>query len=123
MGWMRYMLLGDWGQQMDLEDQRAEIDQLKRSLRHRHAVPNNDSEIERLSAENDELKLYVAALYRLLIQKRIATPDEIRTLVEKVDAADGQADGAFRGDVVPGRPTAVPPESRTGGRNPFADLE
>lgn len=123
MGWMRYMLLGDWGQQMDLEEQRDEIDQLKRSLRTRHAFGNTDSEIARLSSENDELKLYVAALYRLLIQKRVATPDEIRTLVEKVDAADGQADGAFRGDVVPGRPTAARQEPRPGDPSPFADLQ
>jgi len=123
MGWMRYMLLGDWGQQMDLQEQRDEIDQLKRSLRTRSAFDNTGAEIARLSAENDELKLYVAALYRLLIQKRVATPEEIRTLVEKVDRADGQTDGAFRGDVVPGRPNAVPQEPRPGDRNPFADFQ
>ncbi len=33
MGWGRMLLLGDWGQQMDIHDQRADIEALKRQIR------------------------------------------------------------------------------------------
>lgn len=88
---------------MDLEEQRREIQRLKRRMVARHApsqFDNTESDLDRLQEENDELKLYVATLFRLLVSKGITTQDEVRSLIETIDAEDGAADGKFEGDVI-----------------------
>lgn len=103
MGWGRMLLLGDWGQQMDLEDQRREIEALRRQVRASSAgrasidVARRLAQLER---ENDELRLYLASLVRYLGNKGILQKDEFSTLVEAVDAEDGKADGGYEGQVV-----------------------
>jgi len=102
MGWLRYFFLGDLGQQLDLADQKEEIDALRRQLQSR---PSGDrpanQRLESLQRENDELKLYLAAVLRLLISKRVATVDEIRELVNLLDREDGAEDGRYEGGVLP----------------------
>jgi hypothetical protein len=58
------------------------------------------SELSALQAENDELKLYLAAVVRLLVQKRVCTVEEIRELATALDAADGTIDHKMRGSVL-----------------------
>jgi hypothetical protein len=100
MGWGRYFLLGDLGQQLDLSDQREEIDRLRQEmLRSRSAGSGSTDELRRLHAENDELRLYLAAVIRVLISKRVVTQAEIRQIVDAIDAEDGTADGKFSGDL------------------------
>jgi hypothetical protein len=120
MGWMRYLLLGDLGQQLDIQDQAAEIDRLKRQMR--NPFDSGSSDVETLRAENAELRLYVAVLFRLLISKGIASDDEVRKLINRIDAADGAMDAGFNGDVVTGRPVSNTDLTARGNDNPFREL-
>lgn len=98
MGWGRFLLLGDLGQQLDLADQKSEIENLRNELRGSRAAGHGDAgAIERLQAENDEMRLYVAAIVRLLISKGIVSREEMRQVVDAVDAEDGTRDGGYRG--------------------------
>jgi hypothetical protein len=102
MGWGRYFLLGRLGQQLDILDQKAEIDRLREEmLRSRSAGSGSGSAdaINRLQAENDELRLYLAAVIRILISKRVVTESEVRQIVDAIDAEDGTVDGKFTGDL------------------------
>lgn len=102
MGWLRYLFLGDLGQQLDLADQRSEIDSLRHQLYSRPAPTGPAPErLEALQRENDELKLYLAAVLRLLISKKVATADEIRDLVNILDREDGSPDMKYRGEMLP----------------------
>ena len=100
MGWGRFLLLGNLGQQLDISDQRNEIEDLKEQLRRsRSSSPAASSDIARLQAENDELRLYLAALIRLLTAKGLVGREEIRQVVNAVDAEDGTRDGKYHGNV------------------------
>jgi len=102
MGWGRYFLLGDLGQQMDLADHEAEIENLKRELRSRPKVSDAvEQRLDTLQREADELKLYLAAVLRLLVARKVATADEIKAVVAAVDREDGVADNRFTGRVLP----------------------
>ena len=103
MGWgqdfLRILDLGD----PKIEENRKDIDFLKRHSRAQHEwnpFGTTPTYTQRLQQENDELKLYVAAIFRLLVSKGIATQNEIRNLVERIDAEEGAVDGRFEGDVV-----------------------
>jgi len=102
MGWLRYLFLGDLGQQLDLSDHETEIENLKQQLQARQSTTaSTDSRLRTLQQENDELKLYVVALLRLLIAKNVATVEEIRSLVNVIDREDGAADNRYHGDMLP----------------------
>ena len=102
MGWLRWLFLGDLGQQLDLSDQQAEIEGLRSQLESRHAHGLTDeARLNLLQRENDELSLYVAALLRLLIAKKVATADEIKTLVDMLDREDGTQDNRYSGEMLP----------------------
>ena len=74
MGWGRMLLLGNIGQQMDLDDHEADLASLKRRLeRSTLKLGQAGEELERLRAENDELKLYLAAVFRILLAKNIVS--------------------------------------------------
>ena len=98
MGWGRYLLLGSLGQQLDIEDQKAEIGSLRFQLsRGRSSGDDVDPRLEQLQAENDELRLYLFAVVRLLVAKNVVTMDDVRQVVAAVDAEDGSADGKYTG--------------------------
>jgi hypothetical protein len=96
-------LMGDWGQQMDIEEQRREISSLRRQVR-RNASGRASAELSRrvteLEKENDELRLYLASLVRYLGNKGVLQKDEFCALVDAVDAEDGAADGSYEGGIV-----------------------
>lgn len=98
MGWGRYFLLGDLGQQLDLADQRNEIASLRDELR-RSRAHGAVGDTAQLQAENDELRLYLAAIVRLLTSKGIISREELRQVVDLVDAEDGRHDGKYTGRV------------------------
>jgi hypothetical protein len=58
------------------------------------------NELSALQAENDELKLYLAAVVRLLVYKRVCTVEEISLMVESLDAADGAIDNKMQGSII-----------------------
>jgi hypothetical protein len=96
------LLLGDWGQQMDIEDQRRELSSLSRRVRSESRQRDVElaDRMDRLERENDELRLYLASLVRYLGSKELLDKAEFARLVEVVDVEDGQADGGFDGPVV-----------------------
>src|SRR5438105_15908258 len=96
MGWGRYFLLGDLGQQMDLADHEADIENLNRELRSRPKVSDSvEQRLDTLQRDADELKLYLAAVLRLLVARKVATADDIKTVVAAVHREDDDADNRF----------------------------
>lgn len=100
MGWGRMLLLGDPGQQLDLQDQKREIESLRRELRSASAARTSGSlerRVAQLEHENDELRLYLAALIRYLTAKGAVNAVDLRGIVQAIDAEDGQVDGGYEG--------------------------
>jgi hypothetical protein len=91
------LLLGNIGQQLDIQDQRDEIRRLRGIVSSGRQRGGGSEKTERLERELDETRLYVAVLVRLLVSKGVATQKEIRALVEAIDAEDGAADGKSGG--------------------------
>ncbi|MDF7826085.1 hypothetical protein P4B35_18790 [Pontiellaceae bacterium B12227] len=101
MGWGRTMLLGDIGNRLDIEDTENEISKLKRSLRKAASVDmSQDQKIHALENENAELKLYMASLIRLLLSKGTISAEELTSLVDEIDGADGKIDGRYNGAIL-----------------------
>lgn len=50
----------------------------------RQSKQDLEEQLARLRKENDELKLYLAALLNIVVCKEIATEDEIRQLVDSL---------------------------------------
>jgi hypothetical protein len=96
MGLVRWLLLGDLRQQMDLRDHRREIEALRQRADSTSEIGN--AQIDRLTAETKELQLYIAVIFRLLIAKKLVSPSELHDLIEMVDAEDGKSDGGYDGD-------------------------
>jgi hypothetical protein len=87
---------------MDLADHQAEIERLKEQIQARPAEScSSEERLQALHRENDELKLYLAAVIRLLVAKKIATADQIKALVAAVDREDGVEDKKYEGPLVP----------------------
>ena len=96
MGWGRYLLLGNLGQQLDISDQEQELENLKSELRRsRGSSPEVSGEIARLQAEIDEMRLYLTALVRLLASKGVVTQEDIKRFVDLIDMEDGTRDGRY----------------------------
>jgi hypothetical protein len=75
MGWGRYFLLGDIGQQLDIEEQRCE------SANQREDIEWLVKRIARLKKRNRELGLYLGATLELLVSKGIFSQEEIEAQV------------------------------------------
>ena len=100
MGWGRTLFLGDIGNRLDIEDCEGEIARLRRNLDSQSGIDRSqDEQIQALRADNDELKLYLAALIRLLTSKNVISTGEITGLVEAIDAEDGSIDGRATGPI------------------------
>lgn len=101
MGWGRTLLLGDIGNRLDIEDTEREIAKLSRKLFKSSLTDmSQDQKIETLIKENAELKLYLVSVIRLLTAKGNLSRDELKTMVEAVDAEDGTSDGKYEGSVI-----------------------
>lgn len=101
MGWGRMLLLGNLGQQLDIEDQRREIQELRSRVQFESRGAGGDIEqrLASLERQSDEMKLYLAALVRYLAAKGQIDLREFAKLVDEVDAEDGAADGRYQGDL------------------------
>lgn len=94
MGWGRTFFLGDVGNRLDIADCEKDIHVLKESLMSMHDEGQKiDSELWSVRRENDQLKLYTAAIIRLLVSKNVLTVDEIKRMVDIIDGEDGAMDG------------------------------
>jgi len=100
MGWGRTLLLGDIGNRLDIEDCENAITRLRGRLKAQSTIDRcQDHELQALRAETDELKLYLAALIRLLTSSNVISAAEITRLVEAIDAEDGSIDGRTTGPI------------------------
>ena len=70
MGWGRFFLLGDIGQQLDLGDVRQALEHQDRRDR------TQEESIQQLWRENQEIKLVATTLVRLLVSQGVVTRDE-----------------------------------------------
>jgi len=87
MGWGRTFLLGDIGNRLDIADTERDVARLRRRLASKSRIDRGqDERLEELENENDQLKLYLASLIRLLVSKGTLSKDEITTFVEIIDA-------------------------------------
>jgi len=102
MGWGRMFLLGNVGQQMDIQDtQRAMRDLAIEAERAARASDRATHSIGELARENAELKLYLAAITRLLVAKGVVSSRELADIVDAIDRADGRVDGGYSGSILP----------------------
>lgn len=86
MGWGRMLLLGNVGQQMDIDDLKRYLDQAVKELERNSQVDRQQAaEIARLKRENQELKLYTLGLIRLLAAKGLVSDAEVNQLVASID--------------------------------------
>lgn len=102
MGWGRMLLLGNFGQQLDIEEQKQEL----RELRDRMESGSNSGDmsmgmrLDMLERQSDELKLYLAAIVRHLTAKGAITMKDFEKLVDEIDGEDGASDGRYKGRVL-----------------------
>lgn len=89
MGWGRMLLLGNFGQQMDIDDLNTYLLRAVKEIEKNNEVDlQQASEIARLKRENQELKLYTLGLIRLLASKKVLTDSEVNQLVASIDKAN-----------------------------------
>ena len=102
MGWGRTLFLGDIGNRLDIQDVEEEVRRLQSKIeRNSDADVDQDVAIERLLYENAELKIYLSAMLRLLIEKSVLSNEEVERMVQSIDRLDGNEDGRFDGPIVP----------------------
>ena len=90
MGWTSYLLLGDVGQQLDLNDHEARLSRL--AIRSGRRDVEQDERIAELERDVLQLNAAMAALVGLLRDKRVATDDEINQCLQ---AATREAERAL----------------------------
>ena len=79
MGWGRMLLLGDLGQQLDIHDMKRQVEtQQSRDM-------SQDEQIAQLWQENQELKLAVTALMRLLVSKGVVSQNEVAEIGHAIE--------------------------------------
>jgi hypothetical protein len=90
MGWGRTLLLGDIGNHLDIEDTKRDIESVASRLRGQSTRDlTQDKQLMRLEEENDQLKLYLASLLRLLVGKEILSEAELTAFVDLIDDDGG----------------------------------
>ena len=101
MGWGRTLFLGDIGNRLDIADAERDIRSLKRELdAATRGRWTQDELVTALSAENAELKLYLASIVRLLVQRGTLAREEIEAMVAAIDQEDGRVDSGHTGGII-----------------------
>ena len=91
MGWGRTLLLGDIGNRLDVEDCEREIHRLKGDMRLVARVDRSQTKgLREVQKENEQLRLYMAALVRLLVAKGVVSADELGHLIDVVDEGEDE---------------------------------
>ena len=86
MGWGRMLLLGNVGQQLDIGDLTGEIAGMQSAFLENQQVDLQQAQsLALLRQENQELKLYLATLMRLLVSKGVLKPEEVETTVRAIE--------------------------------------
>lgn len=86
MGWGRMMLLGNVGQQLDIQDLENAIGQMQADVAQTQNLDRSQEQtIEELESEVHELKLYLATLVKLLVAKGVIRQQEVDAAVQAVE--------------------------------------
>jgi hypothetical protein len=81
------LLLGDIGQQLDIQDAAGDIETLKAALQRKAALDRSqDERLAQLQKRVLDLELCVASLLRLLAQRQTLSEEELSRLARLVDA-------------------------------------
>lgn len=85
-------LLGDIGQQMDIEQVKTYLNRAIEEINRGDQVDaDQNREIARLKEKNRELQLYLLALVQLLGRKQLITEAELTSLVSAVEQTTAEA--------------------------------
>jgi hypothetical protein len=82
MGWGRFFLLGDLGQQLDIQDQQTQVRRLQGQQWSKDR--SQDEQIAELQAEIVDLKRYIGGLCQLMIAKGILPEADVASLAATV---------------------------------------
>ena len=86
MGWGRMMLMGNVGQQLDIQDFGNTVSQLQTVLEQTQNLDlQQERTLDELRTENRELKLYLATLVHLLVAKGLIQQAEVDAAVHVID--------------------------------------
>ena len=86
MGWGRTLFLGDIGNRLDTADTERDIKRLHRKISNKSRVDQHQEErLKELELENDQMKLYLASLIRLLVSKGTLSQHELHAFVDIID--------------------------------------
>ena len=86
MGWGRMMLLGNVGQQLDIQDLENAIGQMQTAVAQTQNLDRTQEQnLEELQRENHELKLYLATLVKMLVAKGVIQQEEVDTAVQAIE--------------------------------------
>jgi len=86
MGWGRMLMLGNFGQQLDIGDLNNEIAGMRNAVASNEDVDREQEQrIQQLQGENRELKLYLATLVRLLVSKGVLRAEEVNVIVRAIE--------------------------------------
>ena len=87
MGWGRMLLMGNVGQQLDIGDLESVVTEMQSAFRENQQVDLTQAKrIAGLQRENQELKLYLATLIRLLVAKGVIKPEEVEITVRAIES-------------------------------------
>lgn len=93
-------LFWESSQQSRISDLNREVVRLKENARTPLKSDPVRAELAELRAANGELRLYVAALLRVLQTKGIVARDDLTAIIEEIDDLDGQRDRSHDGDLL-----------------------
>jgi hypothetical protein len=86
MGWGRMMLLGNVGQQLDIGELESAVTEMQNAvLDNQRTDLDQARSIAALRRENQELKLCLATVVRLLVAKGVLQPAEVETIVRAIE--------------------------------------
>ena len=86
MGWGRMLLMGNVGQQLDIGDVENAVNEMQSAFLENQQVDlKQERSITELRRENQELKLYLATMVRLLVSKGVLKPEEVEATVNAVE--------------------------------------
>ncbi len=90
MGWGRTLLLGTWGNRLDLDDAERKAERLRRKLRLKDRQDRaQDERLDALEQENEQLKAGLVALSQLLVSKGVLEQADLENLAASIDL-DGE---------------------------------
>lgn len=86
MGWGRMLLLGNVGQQLDIGELGNAINEMQGAFLENQQVDLKQARgIAELRRENQDLKLYLATLMRLLVAKGVLQQAEVEATVRAIE--------------------------------------